>query len=323
VQAFQRRGMVRGAAVVVTYAIAVLGVGVFLLILLPPLVDGVARLVQHGPDLLRQLARECRQIGFIEQHLEVVESLRAQMTEQGVAARIGMSAFEFARKLLRSEAATVTVVFLSFFVAIDGRRWFDGFLGLMPDASRERWRRIGSGVAKVVGGYVFGNVLISVIAGSVTTLVLLVMHVPYAVPLGFVVAFTDLIPLVGALIGTVIVGAVALTQGVATSAIVVAAMMLYQQIENHTLSQLVYHRTVKISALAAIVSVAAGAEIAGIPGALLAIPAAGALKVITRELVAWGRGVDPAKEPVEEPTPPRHTPWLARQWNRQPRTVSR
>jgi predicted PurR-regulated permease PerM len=125
------------------------------------------------------------------------------------------------RKVFNSQAAAVSIVFLSFFVAIDGRRWCEGILGLMPDASRERWRRIGSGVAEVVGGYVFGNVLISVIAGTVATLVLLVMRVPYAVPLGLLVAFLDLIPLVGALLGTVIVGA-ALSQGVATSAIVVA-----------------------------------------------------------------------------------------------------
>jgi predicted PurR-regulated permease PerM len=106
---------------------------------------------------------------------------------------------------------------------------------------------------------------------------------------------------------------------VGTSAIVVAALLLYQQFENQTLSQLVYNRTVKISALAVAVSFLAGGEIAGIPGTLLAIPVAGSLKVITRELLAWRRGVDPAKEP----TTPRQTPWWAGQWNRQPRSVRR
>lgn len=309
VHALQRRGMVRGGAVAVAYVIAAVVVGAFLLIVMPPLVDGMARFVRQMPDLVRQLAREYPLLGFLEQPSNVVEDLRARMTEPGGASRIGRSAFDFVGKVFQSQAAAVSIVFLSFFVAVDGRRWCEGVLGLMPEASRERWRRIGSGVAEVVGGYMFGNVLISVIAGTVATLVLLVMRVPYAVPLGLLVAFLDLIPLVGALLGTVIVGAVALTQGVATSAIVVAAMTLYQQFENHTLSQLVYNRTVKISALAVALSVLVGAEIAGIPGALLAIPVAGSLKVITCELLAGGRGVDTAREPAPEPTTPRQTPW--------------
>jgi Predicted permease len=148
----------------------------------------------------------------------------------------------------------------------------------------------GSGVSDAVGGYVGGNLLISVVAGTVTTLLLLATHVPYPVPLGIVVAFFDLIPLVGATIGMVIVAAVALTKGIPTTAIVVGGMLLYQQIENHVLQQLVYNRTVKLSPLAIALSVAAGAEIGGIVGALLGIPFAGALKVVSRELLDWRRG---------------------------------
>ena len=99
--------------------------------------------------------------------------------------------------------------------------------------------------------------------------------------------------MVGATAGTVVVAAVALTtRGVVTAAIVVVAMVLYQQLENHLLQQLVYHRTVKLSPLAIAVSVAAGAELGGVVGALLGIPFAGALNVVARELVAWRRGLD-------------------------------
>jgi predicted PurR-regulated permease PerM len=122
--------------------------------------------------------------------------------------------------------------------------------------------------------------------------VLVATGVPYAIPLGLVVALFDLIPLVGATIGTVIVAAVALTQGLTTALVVVAAMCLYQQVENHSLQQLVYHRTVKLSPLAIAVSVAAGAEVGGVVGVLLAIPFAGALKVVGNEVAAWRRGDD-------------------------------
>jgi predicted PurR-regulated permease PerM len=92
----------------------------------------------------------------------------------------------------------------------------------------------------------------------------------------------------------VIVAAVALgTEGVATAVIVVVAMILYQQVENHVLQQLVYHRTVQLSPLAVALSVAIGAEVGGVVGALLGIPVAGTLLVISRELLAWRRGDSP------------------------------
>jgi predicted PurR-regulated permease PerM len=151
-----------------------------------------------------------------------------------------------------------------------------------------------------------------VVAGLYATLVLFLTRVPYPVPLGLLVALFDLIPLVGAMLGTIVIATVALTKGVVVAAIVVVAMRVYQKIENHTLTQLVYHRTVKLSALAIAVSVAAGAEIGGIPGALFAIPVAGALKVVGGELLAWRRGEDPP----DEPAPPKQRLWPAPWWKR-------
>jgi putative heme transporter len=79
--------------------------------------------------------------------------------------------------------------------------------------------------------------------------------------------------------------------------IVVGALVVYQQFENQVLQQLIYNRTVKLSPLAIAVSVAAGAEIGGVVGALLGIPVAGALKVVSAELLAWRRGEDPTNPP--------------------------
>src|SRR5262249_11673129 len=206
--------------------------------------------------------------------------------------------------VVKTAGALVAIAFLTLFLALGGRKWWDSFLAVVPEGSRERLHRAGSGISTSVGGYVAGNLLISLVAGTVTTLILLVTGVPYAVPLGLVVALFDLIPLVGATIGTIIVAAVALTKGVPTTVIVVAGMWVYQKIENHTLLPLVYHRTVKLSPLAIAVSVAAGAEVGGIVGALLGIPIAGALKVVSHELVSWRRGEDP----VRPPRAPQHRP---------------
>jgi predicted PurR-regulated permease PerM len=294
VKLFERRGLRRGAAVAVTFSLAVLTVALFAWLLIPPLVRETTHFIRDAPVLLQQLSHGQGRLGFLESRFQVVEHARAAVAGHDAADVIGSGgpAVGVIRDVVATGAAVVAVAFLTLFVSLGGRGWFEAFLDVLPPTAQARLRRTGSGIAGAVGGYVAGNLLISVVAGMVTTLILLATGVPFAVPLGLVVAIFDLIPLVGATIGAVVVAAVALTQGVPTMAIVVAGMILYQQVENHTLQPLIYHRTVQLSPLAIAVSVAAGAELGGVIGALLGIPAAGAIKVVTRELVAWRRGQD-------------------------------
>jgi predicted PurR-regulated permease PerM len=299
VQLLERRGIGRGRAAGITFTVVALAVAAFCYLLIPPLVDEVASFGRHAPGLLQTLTQGDGKLGFLETRFHVVEHARAWITDNGEGA-LARPALHAASGLLSTGAAVVAVTFLTLFVGLEGRKWFDSFLEVVPEEGRERLRSAGNGVSSAVGGYVTGNLLISLVAGTVTTIILLATHVPYPVPLGLVVALFDLIPLVGATIGTVIVAAVALTKGVPTTVIVVAGMVVYQQLENHTLLPLIYHRTVQLSPLAIAVSVAAGAEIGGVVGALLGIPIAGALKVASRELLAWRRG-EPPRQAVHHP----------------------
>jgi predicted PurR-regulated permease PerM len=296
VQALERRGLHRGTAVGTAFGLVGLLVVGFAYLLIPPLVDEVARFAHDVPSLLEKLTQGHGRLGFLERRFHIVERAREAIAKQGAANVVGKP-LHVIGSLAGTGTSLLAIAFLTLFVQLGGRRWFDAFLEIVPARSRERWRRGGSGVSRAVGGYVAGNLLISVIAGTVATLVLLAVGVPFAVPLGLVVAIFDLIPLVGATLATIIVGAVALTQGVTALVIVVAALVVYQQIENQVLQQIIYNRTVKLSPLAIAVSVAAGAEIGGVAGALLGIPVAGALKVVSGELLAWRRGEDPAKPP--------------------------
>jgi predicted PurR-regulated permease PerM len=294
VQLFERRGARRGWAVAITFSLAVVTISVFAWLLVPPLVTETTHLAKEVPALVQKLSHGQGRFGFLEHRFHVVERARAAVADHGGADVIGSGgpAIGVIRGAVATGASVVAVAFLTLFVSLGGRAWFEAFLDVLPPTAAARCRRTGSGIASAVGGYVTGNLLISLVAGAFTTLVLLVTGVPFAVPLGLLVALCDLIPLVGATIGAVVVAAVALTKGVPTMVIVVASMILYQQVENHTLQPLVYHRTVQLSPLAIAVSVAAGAELGGVIGALLGIPAAGAIKVVTRELIAWRRGQD-------------------------------
>ena len=282
VGALERRGLKRPAAVILTFVLFLLAAAAFVVALLPPITEGLSQLVREAPGLLDDLG-----ISSVPGWEE--NTIRTWWGENG-ASLIGEPTLRFAKGFLETGSAVAAVVFLGLFLLLSGPEVFAGFLQWMPSHRRDFWRRLGEGITKAVGGYVLGNLLISVIAGTVATVVLLAAHVPYAFPLGLIVALFDLIPMVGATMATVIVSLVALTRGVGTCAVVTGALVIYQFVENHFLTQAVYHGTVKLSLIPITISLAIGAHLGGVAGALMAIPIAGAIKVALVEVLAWRRG---------------------------------
>jgi predicted PurR-regulated permease PerM len=306
VGALERRGLRRGAAAGITFALLSILLILSLYTLAKPLADETSRLVHNAPQLVDQLSHGRGRFGFLERRFKIVERMQSAV-DSGKLAATGGPAWSAIRTGLHTGGQVIAVLFLTLFVQLGGRHWYESLVALVPHRHRARVRRTGAGIATAVGGYVAGNLLISIIAGAVATAVLFATRVPYPIALGLIVAIFDLIPLVGATMATVIVAAVALaTNGWVTAAVVVAALIVYQQIENNLLQQLVYHRTVRLSPLAIALSVAAGAQLAGVVGALLGIPVAAALKVVARELIAWHRGQEaPPATPAADPAGPR------------------
>ena len=197
------------------------------------------------------------------------------------------AALTVTKSVLTAVVATLTIVFMTFFMLLEGPAWMERIYGVLPEEQQPRWRQVGHDVYRTVGGYVTGNLLISLIAGVSSGIVLWIAGVPYAVALGLVVALLDLIPLAGATIAAILVVLVAIAASGTTAAIIVGVFfVVYQQLENHVIQPLVYGRTVQLSPLAVLVSVLIGAQIAGVLGALAAIPVAGAIQVL---LVDWRR----------------------------------
>ncbi len=140
------------------------------------------------------------------------------------------------------------------------------------------------------------------IAGVSTTVVLYALGVPFAVALGLLVAILDLVPLAGATLAAILVAAVAfVTVSVPAAIAVVVFFIVYQQIENHLLQPLVYSRTVQLSPLAILIAVLVGAELAGILGALAAIPVAGTIQILVTEWLQIRRERHLHAEPEPEP----------------------
>jgi predicted PurR-regulated permease PerM len=296
----QRRSKLkRGMSIALAYLIVFVVIAALAATFLPRLIDEVNGFVQALPDYVDQVTHGRGRLGFLETKYEIVEKVRKAVQEGGASKVLGLSgaALSVTKSVLSVIAAAVTIIFLTFFMLLEGRTWMDRIYSLLPERSQARWRRVGDEIYETVGGYVTGNILISLIAGGSITIVLLILGVPYAVALGLIVAFLDLIPLAGATVAGVIVGVVAFIHSVPAGIVVVVFFIVYQQVENHFLQPVIYGRTVQLSPLAVIVSVLVGAELAGILGALAAIPVAGAIQVIVRDLLAHRAGAKPALVP--------------------------
>jgi predicted PurR-regulated permease PerM len=225
-------------------------------------------------------------LGFLESRYHVTQRVRDAVQEGGASRILGLTgtALAITKGIITAIVAIVTIMFMTVFMLLEGPAWVERFYALLPERTRDRWRDIGDQIYRTVGGYVTGNLFISVIAGITSTLVLLALRVPYAVALGLLVAILDLIPLAGATIAAIIVCSIGFLHSLAAGVILIVFFIVYQQIENHVLQPLVYSRTVRLSPLAILISVLVGAEIAGVLGALAAIPVAGTIQVLLR---AW------------------------------------
>jgi predicted PurR-regulated permease PerM len=189
---------------------------------------------------------------------------------------------------------------------LEGPAWVERIYSLLPETSQPRWRRVGHEIYRTVGGYVTGNLAISFVAGVASTSVLLVLGVPYAVALGLLVAILDLIPLAGATIAAVVVSTVGFLHSVTAGIVLIVFFVVYQQFENHVLQPLVYGRTVQLSPLIVLISVLMGAKIAGVIGALGAIPVSGSIQVFVVDWLSHRRQklIEPSRPPDTAGLPP-------------------
>jgi predicted PurR-regulated permease PerM len=241
---------------------------------LPPLMNRVKQLPLIGPqlrhvDLVGETQRFLQQIPkWVTRHRDMI---------LGVA-----------QTALTSIVLTFTTIATAIFMLLHGPRLADGALGLIfDDFKRERARRLGRNVLESVAGYVNGNLLISLLAATVTAIALLVMRVPFVAVLAAVMFVLDLIPLVGATLGgTVVTAATFVLDPHPWKALVFAGLFIvYQEVESHTLYPIIMGRTVKIGSFGVFLVTLAGGELGGILGAFLAIPVGAAISVILKDII--------------------------------------
>ena len=213
---------------------------------------------------------------------EYIEENQARFEE--AVQNAGAPALSVLRGVANTLAATLTILVLTFLMLLEGPGITRAVLNTLPKGRREHIRAVSRDCGRAITGYMAGNFVISIIAGITTFVVLSLLDVPFAGVLGLWVAFADLIPLVGATLGAIPTIAVAFLHSTPTGILVLVFYILYQQFENHVLQTTIMSRTVDLNPLAVLVSVLLGVELLGFLGALLAIPLAGVLQVIARDV---------------------------------------
>lgn len=284
----------RWLAILVVYVI-VLALFVFLVLqVVPPIIKEFEHLGSKVPGYVqdfRHWANQNQQFQELNHKYNITLTLSQQAST--IPSKLGGAASDVQTitvSILEHLLAAITILALTFFLLLDGRQQGERLLSRMQPDAATRWRRIAARIAGVVKSYVSVNLLLAIAAGVFTWLSLELLGVDLAVTMGVIVGFLDLVPLVGFTVGGFFVAIVAAFHNFPEALIVWAVLfVVYQQVQDRVIQPLLYKNAVQVHPAVAIIAILVGGELAGILGALLAIPTAATIGVLIDETLRWRR----------------------------------
>jgi putative heme transporter len=307
-----------GIALVMTGLLAII-VGVAWLVF-PPAVGQGARLLSRLPQTIAGI-RHSALVERLDRYVDV-DAVLKQIEDRAPALVQGAitPALDVARLAFQIAFALVTILFIALFALATGRPVVWALLDQAAPGRRGRYERILRQIRRAVGGYVTGLFVLVASNAVGTSIFLAVVGVPYFLPLGVLAGLASVIPFAGAILAGAAISIVAwIAKDLWTGVVALAWFVAYQQFENHVLAPLVYRETVSLNPLVVVVVALLFAELGGIPGAMLAVPATAVGQIVLRELLRERRkrlgfpapppdvGKAPAPPPApggEQPPPP-------------------
>ncbi len=278
------RGIRRSLAVLLVAIGFLLALGLFALAIAPVIADQVAAITDNAPAWFDQLSNS-RTIQRWDQKYDLVSKAQEYVTSGKITQTLfgGVLGVGLAILGALANAFIVIVLTLYFLASLDHVR--HTIYRLAPASRRERVQDLGDRILEGIGGYVSGAFVIAMCAGISTLVFLFVVGLgQYAVALAVVVALLDVIPMIGATLGAVVVSAIGLATDVQIGIACIIFYVIYQQLENYVLYPRVMARSVDIPGAVTVIAALVGASLLGVIGALLAIPTAAAILLLVREL---------------------------------------
>jgi predicted PurR-regulated permease PerM len=285
VDAVTRLRIRRGIATTTVFFFGVFAFAALAYTFIAPMVRAGQRFADDLPGFVDRAKRGEGRVGELVQRYNVDQYVAENAPRlQRALSNAGGPAVRTVQALASGLAALLTIMVLSFLMLLEAPGIIAAFLALLSAEHREQVRRIGQDAARAVTGYMAGNLVISIVAGTVTYIALRVAGVPFANVLGLWVGFADLLPLVGATLGAIPTVLIAFLHSTSSGIAMLVVYIVYQQFENHVLQPVVMSKTVQLNPLLVLLSVLVGVELTSLVGALLAIPAAGVIQVVVRDL---------------------------------------
>ena len=290
VEYFMSHGLKRAWALLVVIAGVVLALVLFILAIVPVVTDQVTTITDNAPGWLDQLTHN-QQFRDLDDQYDIVAKAKDYIENGDLARAVFGGALDVGLKVLSLLGNVFVVVVLTLYFLASLPTIKKAMYQLAPASRRERVTKLGDQIVRSIGGYVSGAFIIALLAG-VSTLVFLVSIglAEYAVALALVVALLDVIPMIGATLGAIIVCAIAFATDPKMGIAAVIFYVAYQQIENYVIYPRVMSRSVEIPGAMTVIAALIGAALLGVVGALLAIPTAAAILLIVREV--WVRRQD-------------------------------
>ena len=284
VDSMTRRGLKRHWAMLAVVAGVIATIALFVVAIVPVITDQVNAIANNAPGWLDEL-KQNEQIQKWNDDYDLIEKLQTYVQEGDFASKAfgGVLGFGLAVLSLLGNAFIVVVLTLYFLSSLDKTK--EALYQLAPASRRDRVRKLGDRVFRSIGGYVSGAFVVAVCAGVSSLIFLFVVGMgQYAVALAFTVALLDVIPMIGATIGAVIVTAIGFATDPKIGIACLIFYVIYQQVENYVIYPRVMSRSVDVPGSVTVIAALIGAALLGVIGALLAIPTAAAILLLMKEV---------------------------------------
>lgn len=284
VEFFVRRGLQRSWAVVAVIGMVLAALALFLVAIVPVISDQIAALTDNAPGWLDRLQQNDR-VQELDQKYDVIDRVKEYVANGDYASSVfgGVLGVGLAVLSALANAFIITVLTLYFLSSLQKTK--NAFYRLAPASRRDRVSKLGDRVLDGVGGYVSGAFVVALCAGISSLVFLFIVGLgEYAVALSFVVALLDVIPMIGATIGAVVVTAIGFATDPKIGLACLVFYLIYQQVENYVIYPRVMSKSVDIPGAVTVIAALVGAALLGVVGALLAIPTAAAILMLTREV---------------------------------------
>ncbi|WP_394554025.1 AI-2E family transporter [Agromyces sp. MMS24-JH15] len=285
---FERRGLKRGAAIVVVILLFIAVVVGIIWVVIPPLVDQIAALIQSIPSMVKDVQSSDWYAGINQASNGVISDILAGLqqviTDPNLWASIGGGALAFGVSVIGAVSTGVFVAVLSiyFIATLDATK--HAIYQLVKASHRDRIVDYSERIMASVGKYLSGMVILAFCNAVFSTILLAVVGVPFALLFGVIALFVTLIPLIGTVLTTTIMTVFALFTSPTAALIVLLVMLVYMQVEAYVLTPRVMGKAVQVPGTIVLISALAGGTLLGLLGALVAIPISAGILLILREI---------------------------------------